>query len=115
MSENDELLKFMQNAESLLSDPARAQQLQQGMAAAGQPDEPASQVVHNVQDLAINQIISDVYIVSQVQLDKISDYVAKRLAVGMNIRAMYPMIRRLVDKSLAEALEKSKRMGIRKK
>ncbi|MCL2629572.1 MAG: hypothetical protein FWD33_02705 [Alphaproteobacteria bacterium] len=110
MSHNDEIFKFIQNTNARLNDPERQAALR---AAQSAPDKPAQ--MEGIKTLSPDQIVSDIYIVSPVQLELVIDYVAKNLAVGMNIKAMYPMIKRLTDKHLKEALAKSKRLGTKRK
>ncbi|MDR0449093.1 MAG: hypothetical protein LBG89_01365 [Rickettsiales bacterium] len=109
MSEKDEIFQFIQNTNARLNDPARQQALR-----AAQTPQPAPET-DQVQNLAPEQIVSEVYIMSPSQLELVIDYTARNVAIGMNIKSMFPLIKRLTDKAMKEALAKTKRMGARKK
>ncbi|MDR2685701.1 MAG: hypothetical protein LBB23_02935 [Rickettsiales bacterium] len=118
MSNNDEILKFIQNTKTRLSDPARPGALRGAIQANNEEAIVEKKVVAKVheivQDLTIDKIVSDVYVISPAQLELVIGYVAKDLAQQMNVKALHPRILRHVDKSIKEALAKAKRMGRKK-
>ncbi|MDR0319825.1 MAG: hypothetical protein LBH81_03775 [Rickettsiales bacterium] len=109
MTQNDEIFQFIRNTQERLNNPDR----QAAMRAA--QTEPTAQNQGQIQDLKLDQIVSDVFVVSPAQLELIIEYTAKSLAIGLNVKTMYPKILRLTDKALKEAMNKSKRLGAKRK
>jgi hypothetical protein len=115
MSENDIFSTINSNLQKTLNDPTRTERLHGGMTGTVEelPEIPMQKTTNdnNAQELTLNQIVSDIYLISPAQLELIVNKVSEDIARGLNLKMLRNSIKRTVDRSFRVALESAKRMG----